>query len=369
MRVEIRSLTGLRGLAAALVVLYHIVQRDEYLGHVTGNVLHHGYLAVDLFFVLSGFVIAMNYAGYFEAGVSKVLYAKFLAHRFARIYPLYLALTLVAIAKFCMLVFVLGVAPAYLAISDMIASLLLIQNWGFGFNGVIGPSWSVSVEVIAYLIFPFLIVFFRWNAVRAAFLLALCVVAEFVVASSHLGLAGPMDVVEAHSLLPLVRCLAGFALGVITFWGSKNTNVRALGSRSTIALATVATLVALVAFNVHDLVVVAIFPALLICSSCESKIVRQLFANKVAYNLGLLSYAIYLVHPLVIQPFDRIEHRLEANMGVTAHLLTIALALVAVWTSAHVLFRFVERPSRKLVMTKLNALIDVRSPPVANVVR
>lgn len=366
MTAEIRSLTGLRGLAALTVVLYHIVQRDEYLGQFTANFLRHGYLAVDLFFVLSGFVIAMNYARHFEAGITHTLYARFLAQRFARIYPLYLALTLVGIAKFCILVLLLGIAPAYLDLSDMIASLFLVQNWGFGFTGVIGPSWSVSVEVIAYLVFPFIVLFFRWSALRAAWLLAVCVAAEVVVATSHLGLAGPLDVVESHSILPLVRCLAGFATGVITYWCSQQSRVRALGGHSLFALGTLAVLVALIAFNVHDLLVVGVFPALLVCSACEPKVITRVFANRFSHHLGLLSFAIYLVHPLIIQPFDRIEHRLETNVGVAAHLLTIVLALVAVWVSAYVLFWCVEKPGRKFVLSRLAMTSDRRAEAAAN---
>jgi peptidoglycan/LPS O-acetylase OafA/YrhL len=93
-RSEIRSLTGLRGVAAAYVVLYHM-HLFELCSGAAATVLTHGYLAVDLFFVLSGFVMALTYAELFEGGFSAGRYRDFLVRRIARVYPLYVVVTLV----------------------------------------------------------------------------------------------------------------------------------------------------------------------------------------------------------------------------------------------------------------------------------
>ena len=86
-RAEIRALTGLRGVAALLVALYHI-NPNWIAPTATGRFVGKGYLWVDLFFVLSGFLLAMNYARLFAGGWSLRAWLDFLLHRVARIYPL-----------------------------------------------------------------------------------------------------------------------------------------------------------------------------------------------------------------------------------------------------------------------------------------
>jgi peptidoglycan/LPS O-acetylase OafA/YrhL len=114
---EIRSLTGLRGLAAAWVVLYHFHQADASAGAL-GTFLRHGYLAVDIFFVLSGFVMALSYTHLFAKGLSVQSFGVFLVRRFARIYPLYILMT----CLFALMV-VLGYTRAT-TLSDLPSSFL-----------------------------------------------------------------------------------------------------------------------------------------------------------------------------------------------------------------------------------------------------
>ncbi len=154
-RAEIRSLTGLRGIAAIFVAIYHAFyfmvsnQADDSL-HVV--FLRHGYLAVDLFFVLSGYVMALTYAPLFAGGFRTLAFADFLWRRIGRIYPAYITVTV-----FVML-YSMAITPWHGTDSgvNLIVNALLIQSWGFG-GSIVGPSWSVSAELAAYLSFPLLI--------------------------------------------------------------------------------------------------------------------------------------------------------------------------------------------------------------------
>ena len=89
---HIPSLTPLRGIAAVLVLLFHFM-RPEYLPALTGGeearAISKGYLWVDFFFVLSGFIITHVYRGEFFDGVSRARYGRFLLTRFARVFPLH----------------------------------------------------------------------------------------------------------------------------------------------------------------------------------------------------------------------------------------------------------------------------------------
>jgi len=134
---EINALTGLRGVAALCVVLYHWKDGAERL-FMRGPRLTfeaHGYLSVDLFFVLSGFVMALNYDGMFARRITRVNYTKFLGKRFARIYPMYLFCLVLIVA------FNVGKAPATPRL--LVANLLMVQNWGH-WSSLNAPSWSIS---------------------------------------------------------------------------------------------------------------------------------------------------------------------------------------------------------------------------------
>ncbi|MDX1650214.1 MAG: acyltransferase, partial [Myxococcota bacterium] len=164
-RAEIPSLTGLRAVAALWVLGYHLRPVLHQLFPGYGNqLLADGYLGVDVFFVLSGFILAFNYGGRLA---SRSDYAVFLGHRIARIYPLHVVVLLGMVAVF------LGAGALGLQVREeerfaldyhLPLHLTMTHAWGFEeslrFNQ---PSWSVSAEFFAYLLFPV----FWWIASRA----------------------------------------------------------------------------------------------------------------------------------------------------------------------------------------------------------
>src|SRR3954471_12062210 len=96
-------LTSIRGLAALLVVLFHV---HQYLVNIAAfapfdALIANGYLAVDFFLVLSGFIISYRYAADFKSGIMTNFH-DFIAKRLARIYPLH------AFVMLCFLIFPLG---------------------------------------------------------------------------------------------------------------------------------------------------------------------------------------------------------------------------------------------------------------------
>ena len=148
-------LDGLRIIAAGAVVILHYSDyfRDLPAGRYMVEHAWHFNLFVDLFFVVSGFVIARQYIGRVGDAAS---IGRFLWRRFARIYPLHLATLAFYLAVAVALHF--GVArtdnPARYPLSDLPAQLLLLhafvgERLTFNF-----PSWSLSAEMFCYLLFP-----------------------------------------------------------------------------------------------------------------------------------------------------------------------------------------------------------------------
>ena len=94
MAADIRALTGVRGVAAAVIVLYHFGDVQLSTGGTASYFrIPFGYLPVDLFFMLSGFVMALTYRDAFDSGGMKT-FATFMLKRVARLYPAYLVIGL-----------------------------------------------------------------------------------------------------------------------------------------------------------------------------------------------------------------------------------------------------------------------------------
>jgi peptidoglycan/LPS O-acetylase OafA/YrhL len=154
LRGEIKPLTGIRGVAAFLVMLYHYATTPTFSGFHLAE-LRKGYLCVDLFFVLSGFILALRYGDRFKRTLSRSSYAAFLQARIARLYPAYVVITLLYYAKWVFNISGTNATPYRL--QDFVANALFVQSWGFPARPIIGDSWSVSVECFAYLAFPLLV--------------------------------------------------------------------------------------------------------------------------------------------------------------------------------------------------------------------
>ena len=188
--------------------------------YVPARLLHDGYLSVDVFFVLSGFVMAMSYGRMFSAGTTLRGYAAFLMRRLARVYPLYIfVLSIAALVNFYVLHHHLrpnGLGRLF------VLNGLMLQGWGLGYS-IVGPSWSVSTELAAYLLFPVLLTLVVRSGVPiwlpATICIGVVVAAALQPTPAYVTFPrrGPLDVYWSASLWPVIRCAAEFSLGLLAF--------------------------------------------------------------------------------------------------------------------------------------------------------
>jgi peptidoglycan/LPS O-acetylase OafA/YrhL len=176
---EIKALTGLRIVAAVWVVLFHFrpLLRDAAPGFLDAltPVLNCGAQGVDLFFILSGFVLTWNYLDRMGGSWSTRATMHFLWLRLARVWPVYLV-TLHLAALWVIFTLHVGHVPSqeiyrFTAIS-YVRQVLLVQLWFqpfFDDSSWDGPAWSISAEWLAYILFGLLVlVIFRMaRATRA----------------------------------------------------------------------------------------------------------------------------------------------------------------------------------------------------------
>jgi peptidoglycan/LPS O-acetylase OafA/YrhL len=221
--VFIRQLTGIRFIAAAWVLLYHLQGPLGVLGlgdiPVFSDVIRVGRLGVDLFFALSGFILTHTYLTRMGRNFHLRSTARFLWLRLARIYPVHLVMLVVAGLAVYAQARVTGAElnRSWLNPIDFIKQLLLIQEWGpdpqRGWNFV---AWSLSMEWLAYLLFPALIlIFFLLYRKVSTFLLVVAWLATLTPLMWY-GL-GTGDPYYTGGWGSTIRILTEFTAGALTY--------------------------------------------------------------------------------------------------------------------------------------------------------
>ncbi len=348
---EIRALTGLRGVAAGLVMLYHARPASDVVP--VEQAFRHGYLLVDLFFVLSGFVIALGHRD-MAAGFSWTASRDFLGRRLARIYPLYIASTVLCLAVFAAR-FLRGFEdqlwqpPLLLAEA---ANALMIQSWGLAgsFNGA---AWSISTEWMAYLLFPLLCLAVLGRgrvaclgvvAAALAVLAALCLWPDAPAWHDTVPRLGPLDRMSQTSVAPLLRCVAEFCLGMAALrvhvapprWLDRR--------RGGLALAALAGIAVLSAVPGTDWAVVVLLVPL-VFGACGRGIVGGVLALPPLHWFGRRSYSFYMLHVLVLEAWGGVAAELHEAGLASGFVSVFAVSFAATTALSAATFRFVERPS------------------------
>jgi peptidoglycan/LPS O-acetylase OafA/YrhL len=336
------ALTGIRGIAAWGVVLYHIrLSLTALLPAPVIAVLAKGYLAVDLFFILSGFVIWYNYAARIAdggAGAARL----FLWRRFARVWPLHGAI-LAGFAALALIMISTGRDASGYPLGELTLHLLLVQNWGL--TGELSwnhPAWSISTELAAYLVFPALVLMARWDRLPSAALLALtALLAGGIFLLFRLN--GHADLGADIPGLGLWRCLASFAMGCLMcqLWqrwhgAPRGGLIAALGCAAIIAAA--------FAFGLPETawVPAAFFAGLLSLALGYGVIVRLLGSKALTY-LGEISYSTYLGHYglFILFKLAFVDASLQLGWGGLAGYLALVMA------ASVALYHGLEKPAQR----------------------
>jgi peptidoglycan/LPS O-acetylase OafA/YrhL len=373
------SLTALRGIAALLVVVYHfskIVLDDELLPLSQSSFVQKSYLMVDFFFILSGFIMAYVYGGWFVKKCSGHDFRQFFVARFARLYPLHF-FTL----GWCVLLKTLlhisdvmpGLSPKMQGMFNLEAlpvHLLLLN--AFVPNAFLTyniPSWSVSAEWYTYLLFPVL----AWVVARQAWVRKILFVALLYVAYwgiiQFYGHNFDLNVTHYGGVF---RCLIGFGIGMITYAGYLRLRLwQGFQHSGWLALACVLIMLGM-HFGVSDLFMVAMFPVLIFLAARNTGAMSRLLDWRILQTIGNRSYSIYMIHVPLMSTFlaGWLIFRSEKSVGVdNASALALSPAVawgaclayaVLVLALSALTFRYVETPMRRW----LNGRFLVKSPAV-----
>lgn len=343
---EIKPLTSLRGVAALAVVMQHFSTTAQ--AHSQGwipSLVPHGYMAVDLFFVLSGYIMVHSYGPDF-ASRGLGAFPSFLLRRAARILPLNTAVVLLVAAAGFASQALLGrniVHAGHAPIYDTVSNLLLLQGFGVGTN-LNGPSWSISMEFLAYLLFPLLLglLAIRRAPVGAALMLLCWGVLAATAAQAHWSL----DVQSIR--VELVRCLTEFVIGMWTCRLAARPEIARRLASDWVAAAASLWVIASLLLRIDILAVLGFPPLIAALGENRGWFARRMGAG-VPYFLGVISFSIYLLHNL----FRPTELWLVQTLHPAPLAPPLALAFavagsLSVIPFAWAAYSLVERPGRSL---------------------
>jgi peptidoglycan/LPS O-acetylase OafA/YrhL len=357
LKTDIPALTGLRGIAALWVFIFHAEATFNQLGAVASKTMlvlgAAGFLGVDLFFVLSGFVLALNYSAE-STHRSLATWFEFLWKRIARVYPVHLvALALVVVLTTLFTAFDSVFLPASrLTLGGLIKSLLLTHGWSIPiaktWNTV---SWSISCEWAAYLAFP--LVALAASRVRSALGTCAVIVGLFALLSGYI-----LNSNYASSMsYGLPRIAAEFTAGVLLYrlWELRELVKGARGDW--IAFIALVILIAggsqLVArANTYiGMVYMPIFVCGVVYGLASGNgLFCRILSSRAAQWGGHVSYAFYMVHGLILGVASRVLME-WGKMSSTSW--AVAFAVISVVVTALVataIYVWIETPARRAMV-------------------
>ena len=345
------ALDGLRGIAALAVMIYHFSYLDQQ-HFVFGGAI----LAVDLFFCLSGFVLAHAYHTRLLTGMPA---REFLMRRLIRLFPAYAVGTLLGLAALLLayqsgtttlslreilLSFVLNVAylPSFFHHSTSIFSNRPLDTV-FPLNN---PSWSLFFEWVANIaLLIFIVLERRLKRPRVIYWAALLVFgAALIVSTQHLGGAAGWSIYTFRGGFP--RVLWGFFAGVMLYFLREHTSRLALPvwllAGLTLAFMTIPHETW---YSDYWLLGAALIP-LVVASGAHNKLPPRGWQTRWCDYLGQLSYPIYCIHyPILI-----ITSTLFRD---TPHFYwVIGCAMVICVILSHLVLRYVEAPSQRYLKAR-----------------
>jgi peptidoglycan/LPS O-acetylase OafA/YrhL len=345
-------LDALRIVAAAAVVVLHYMEyaKDNAVAHFVFTHVQHFNLFVDLFFVISGFVIAKQYLER-VGGPDDI--KRFLWRRIARIYPLHL-LTLafyLAIAAVLQLGLARGENPARYPLSDLPAQLLMLhaligERLTFNF-----PSWSLSAEMFCYLLFPFLAAAAaRWRS-SVLIIVVIAVLANSAV--SAFTDAGSWT--EWINRGGMFRALPSFALGITLYiFRAKLDLAPAIHLPFTLLLSAFLVFGGLLP---QVLMLAIVYAIVLLAARADATGQETVLSRTRVDRWSDLTYSVYMLHIPVATVVLTIGGRFLASFVPDARLALVPLAIAVLAVASSASYRYVETPIRHL----LYALFDRRA--------
>ena len=348
-------LDSLRGLAALLVFMYHMPN----LTFITSNkFITSSGIFVDLFFILSGFVIYHNYKNNLKTFTEA---KSFLTKRIKRLYPLHFYTLMVLLLVEFIKLLTFNILPykdipfSGNSLEVFFTNLFLLNSTplfnGFTWNG---QSWSISAELFCYLLFIIVSLFFFKTKKRTLITSSVIIVLSYL----FFFLKYENFNILINSNYSFIRAFIGFFLGILAYLLKQKLILKPHLINTVVPSFLEFVALILIAYitiffkplHHYYFIYHAVFVFVIFVFSYERGIVSKLLFKPIFQKLGLWSYSIYLNHTVGIIAFDMIFIKL---LKVEGYILIFAelLLIVAVCLYSALTYKYIEKrfykPQRK----------------------
>lgn len=337
----IAEVDGLRFLAVMTVALYHVqlffITKTPFQFNFDNNLrwlIQNGFKGVEIFFVLSGFILALPFASHFLTGSKKPVLKNYYYRRLTRLEPPYF----IALVLFFILHLIKGVYPLRDLLNGLFFNFLYLQNFAWlHFQPIIGSiTWTLEIEVQFYLIAPFLATIFILNKLKRRIALICGIVAIPII-----------NILFMAKHISLYNYLFYFLVGFLIadfYLTEKKVWLSNIGS----FLAGFTALATLYLINMEPLLNKFIFILSLfvfIYLALTAPIWRRIFSNKLLTTIGGMCYTIYLMHTVVISGFGNktVFWRMSSSYELNLIFQILILILPILFISA-IYFILIEKP-------------------------
>jgi peptidoglycan/LPS O-acetylase OafA/YrhL len=339
--MKLNQLTFTRFLAALAIVVYHNQAINwPFNLPLLHLILSKANVGVSYFFILSGFVMIIAYG---KQKAIKIKMGSYYLNRIARIYPVYLLALILAAIKIMMI----GKVP----LNDLLLQVFVIQSWVPGHIGKLNiPGWSLSVEALFYIAFPFLFNYYyskySFKAVTI-FVLCLWLTTQILLNSVYLSPYYSVPPSNIHDLLfyfPLMHInefMIGNILGFIYLKSAaKQANYDLHITAVVLALLIVLSVNRYVTF--HDGLMAILFAPLILLLSLNNGKITKIFSNKYLILLGEASYSMYILQS-PIKSFSSFLFEKVHLVNPDARFYTYLVVLIGISVGCYL---FVEIPAK-----------------------
>jgi peptidoglycan/LPS O-acetylase OafA/YrhL len=338
-------LDGLRGVASVLVVVFHVL--ETYSGDRFHQIINHGYLAVDFFFVLSGFVVAYAY----DDRWGKMTQWDFYKRRLIRLQPMVIMGTIIGAALFYAQASgafpLIGTTPLWKMLLVMLLGFTMlplpvsmdIRGWQ-EMHPLNGPAWSLFFEYIANILYALIVRRFSKILLSVFVFLSACFLVQYLVMGPQGDVIGGWSLDNTQLHIGFARLLYPFFAGVLLMRIGKLIHIKGAFAICSLLLIIIFSIPRiggtehLWANGLYESVCIIIFFPLIVYIGASGSMTGK-YSTKICKFLGAISYPLYITH----YPFIYLHLAWVANnkvpmaTGLLAGLVVVIVSIAVAYAS------------------------------------
>ncbi|PUA26967.1 MAG: acyltransferase [Cellvibrio sp. 79] len=354
-------LDGLRGVAAMMVVVFHMF--ESHAASRYEQIINHGYLAVDFFFVLSGFVIGYAY----DDRWGKMSLTDFFKRRLIRLHPMIVIAMIIGAVMF----YFQGGSTFSLVNDTSLWQMLLIlligitlipvspsmdiRGWA-EMHPLNGPAWSLFLEYVANILYALFIRKFSNTVLAILVFIAGCTTIHFAVTNPTGDMIGGWSLTAEQLQIGFTRLAYPFLAGLLLSRLIKTVHINNAFFWCSLILIVVFSIPRIGDATTHwmnglydALIIIFVFPLVVFIGACGE--MKTVISEKICNFLGNISYPIYIIHYPFVYTYTAWVHNNKVSLseGFPIAIGTIIVCVIL----AYACLRLYDIPVRKWLTNKL----------------